>query len=677
MTKFTPELLAPAGSEEALAAAIDAGADAVYFGGSSFSCRMRAKNFTEEQLVNALNLCRDYRVRSYITVNAKLFDNELDEALRFVSFLWEKGASALILSDIGLARLVHESFPDFELHASTQFSTTSTFDIQELQKCGFSRVVCPREFSKEQISQLCNASPLDIEMFIHGAHCVSFSGQCMMSFAMGGRSGNRGECAQPCRLPYTIPNAGGVSSHPLSMKDMSLAQHIPEILSSGVTSLKIEGRQKSADYVHLVTSVWRKLLDERRNATESEMGLLLDAFNRQGFTDGYFVHNYRKMGGYRPENEQSKTPEPFTALSRKLPLDLSFTAHSGQPLTLHVSDGTREAEATGPVPAPAEKHPLTEESAIDSLGKLGGSAFELRSFQTSIDDGLWATKAQLNQLRRDALEKMLAPESPRAQLSPKPIHFSESKPKGAAKKIGVFQRMSQIPSNAFLFFDELRLPLSEAKEGFVPVLPPVLTDRMVPEVLNKLRSIPGCSKAVVHNFGQIALVKSLGLSPIASFRFNVFNRASFDELLRMGACSIELSPELSLGAIRHFSSPKAFMVYGRLPLMLTQRCALSSGGDCCTKKGPGGNDESIRSGTCSGQLIDRTNAVFPMISEGCQTAIYNSVTTYMSDKPESLSSLGLQEEIYLFTNETKAEAEVILRQIEKHSPFSGAIRRIK
>lgn len=243
--KALPELLAPAGHIDSLTAAVSAGADAVYFGVGAYNARMNAKNFDSEDLKSALSLCHAHGVKAHVTLNTQLYDREVGNALRTVEELYDAGVDALIVADLGMAELIHKYFPDFELHASTQASGHSIRDAEYFASLGFSRIVVARETSYENIAKICKESPIDVEMFIHGANCVSFSGQCLMSSLIGGRSGNRGQCAQPCRLGYN-------GSYPLSPKDLCLAGHIKEIMDLGVSSLKIEGRMKSPDYVYRV-----------------------------------------------------------------------------------------------------------------------------------------------------------------------------------------------------------------------------------------------------------------------------------------------------------------------------------------------------------------------------------------------------------------------------------------
>ena len=299
--KKLPELLAPVGSYETLESAIKAGCDAVYLGGKMYNARMNAKNFDTDLIKKAVELCHENGVNLYITLNTLIYDRCFTDALKYAEELYKSGVDALITADIGLSKLIHKELPDFELHASTQMSVHNTAGAKFLSDMGFSRVVCAREMSKQNIDTLVKKSPVDIEMFIHGAMCVSQSGQCLMSSFIGNRSGNRGECAQPCRLPYN-------NSYPISLKDMCLASHVKELIEMGVASLKIEGRMKSPSYVYSVVSAYRRLLDENRNATPKEIERMASVFSRSGFSDGYFVGKIdNSMIGIRSANDKEAT----------------------------------------------------------------------------------------------------------------------------------------------------------------------------------------------------------------------------------------------------------------------------------------------------------------------------------------------------------------------------------
>ena len=297
-----PELLAPAGSAEALYAAVSAGADAVYFGVGTFNARMNAKNLAEGELAEATAYCRRLGVKTYVTLNTQLYGGEVYAAAETARGLYNLGVDAFITADIGLARVLRSAYPEIEIHASTQMTGQNEMSAQVLSEMGFSRMVAPRELSLADIKALCEKSPIETEIFIHGALCVSASGQCLFSSVIGGRSGNRGQCAQPCRLPYSCGKGQG---YPLSLKDLCLASHMEEIISSGVASLKIEGRMKSADYVHGVVKIYRRLLDEGRNATADELEALARLFSRSGFTDGYFTGKIdSSMLGVRTEDDK-------------------------------------------------------------------------------------------------------------------------------------------------------------------------------------------------------------------------------------------------------------------------------------------------------------------------------------------------------------------------------------
>ena len=299
--KKLPELLAPAGSREAAIAAVRGGADAIYLGGTMLNARMNAKNFGDDEMRDTIAFCHENGVFVYVTLNTAVYDRELSEALDYVGFLYTAGVDGLIVADLGLASLIRRFYPMLPLHASTQASGHSVACAEKLRELGFCRMVCARELSREETDRLCAESPIETEQFVHGALCVSQSGQCLASAMIGGRSGNRGACAQPCRMQYN----GG---YPLSLKDSSLAPYVPELIKSGVASLKIEGRMKSPAYVYGVVSVYRRLLDEGRAASEAEMKRLAELFSRGGFTDGYYTSRIDdEMNGIRSDGDKLAT----------------------------------------------------------------------------------------------------------------------------------------------------------------------------------------------------------------------------------------------------------------------------------------------------------------------------------------------------------------------------------
>ena len=689
-----PELLAPAGSPEALDAAIEAGADAVYFGAGDFNARMRAKNFTDEELSAALKKCAEYGVKTYVTVNTRLRDSELPAALELSHRLYLEGVSALIVADAGLAALIKETAPSLEIHASTQMSGHSARDAEELFKMGFSRMVCPREMTLPEIRDLCAASPIEIEAFIHGAHCVSFSGQCLMSFAMGGRSGNRGMCAQPCRLPFSFE--GVDDSHPLSLRDMCLAGSIKELIGTGVSSLKIEGRQKSADYVYEVVKIYRRLLDERRNADLSEIRRLSAAFSRSGFTDGYLKGNYRSMLGVRREDETSSAGA-FSGLKRKIPLDVSLTVKVGERPEFYVTDGKRKATALGEVTGKrGSGQPMSYDAAREKAAKLGATAFVLRNFSADIDPDAYFSLSELNALRREAVGKLAVPEPRRADgmTAPSFEKRSAAKRKGDPERTAEFPSFDAIPDAALGYFDRIYIPYYEADRAdgdkVCVYLDPLTYDKEYPELERSLRGYTG--EVLVHNFGQASFVRSLGARPAASFRFNVLNSKCARRVLEY-ADSVTVSPEAPTALCRDIEGDSSVIVYGRIPLMHTERCMMSDGGAVCPFGGAGGRTYPYREkkkgesfgkacdGTlCRGELADRTGAKFPVFGlRDCSNVIFNSVPIYMADRADVTDKCSAARFHFIFTDESAAECERVIRAYEESLPPDdpSKVRRIK
>lgn len=410
-----PELLAPAGSFEALAAAVNAGADAVYFGGGAFHARALAKNFDREEMKRALLYCRLHGVRSHITVNTLLFDRELPEALEYVRFLYENGADAVIVADMGLMAAIAREIPCMEIHASTQAGVHNLSGAEAFYRLGASRVVAAREMPFSDVRMLVDKASAEVEMFLHGALCVSRSGQCLFSSMVGGRSGNRGLCAQPCRLPYE----GG---YPLSLRDLSLAAHIPEIIHSGISSLKIEGRMKSPAYVAGVTAVYRRLLDEKRAATAEETETLRRIFCRgDDFTDGYFAGcTTVGMTGVRSEEQKRVSralEEPDTAL-RKVACSAKVLLSEGVSSEMTLFGGGKQATVQGDIPSPARSAPLSDGEVRARLCRMGDTCFSLapEEIDLTLGEGVFLAAGQLNALRRRAVEALenlfTAPKAP-------------------------------------------------------------------------------------------------------------------------------------------------------------------------------------------------------------------------------------------------------------------------
>lgn len=669
-----PELLAPAGSPRALEAAIEGGADAVYFGGVRNNARALAQNFTPDDISAAVELAHLYGVHMYQTVNTLVTDRELHDVLEDARVAYEAGVDALIVADLGAAAAIHARFPDLPLHASTQASGHGVEAARQLARLGFCRMVCAREMSYDDLCRFTAASPIEAEVFVHGALCVCHSGQCLFSSLVGGRSGNRGECAQPCRLPYRV---GGRERYPLSLKDLSLAEHIPELIAAGVASLKLEGRMKSPEYVLAVTRVFRRLLDERRAATPEEMQYLASIFSRDGFTDGYFTGRVgRDMLGVRREQDKSATRalEPFGGLSRRLSLDVRAEIRRDRPMLMTVSCGERQVSVTGEVPEAALRTPSERDAVLRSLTKFGGTPFRLGRADLTLDDGLAVSVSRLNALRRAALEAM------RGALGVAPTRYSASE---GADRVTVreapsntrrhrrtarFARAAQITPSAREFFDVIYLPLHEyAPIADGVVLPAVIFDSELETVERQLEraKTDGAREALVGNLGHIEAARRAGLTAHGDFRLNVTSSRSVAALEALGVDDVIASPELTLPQLRDLGGSTAAVIYGRIPLMVLEKCVgreLGSCADCTAGR--------LR-------LTDRRGVSFPVLREQPhRSVIYNSLPTGMSDRAAELERAGITDRHFIFSVETPAEVDAVIRAYREGTALGDRVRRL-
>ena len=665
-----PELLCPAGSYSALEAAVDGGADAIYLGGLAFNARKGAKNFSREELERGIALAHAYGAKVYLALNTLIHDREMDELLRAAEDACGLGADALIVADLGAAREIRRRF-DIELHASTQVSGHSVGATEYLADAGFSRMVCAREMSREDIRTFIDTSPLEAEVFVHGALCVCHSGQCLFSSVVGGRSGNRGECAQPCRLPYKNKNP-----YPLSLKDLCLAGHIPELCELGVASLKIEGRMKSPEYVHAVTRIWRRLLDERRAATREDMRELEAVFSRQGFTDGYFTSNISsKMLGVRTEAQkrESRELETFDGIKRKIGVEMSVKMKKDTPIELCVSSGGIEVSVQGDVPMQAINAPLDKAAVEKSLAKLGGTPYELTSIDIELDEGLMMPVSALNALRRRAIEELGKTNSPK----PFTVKYAEPKrlapsKKKAHKKTAAFYNANSVTDKARKFFDVIYTPL-ESYDGSTngAILPPVIFDSEIERVQKMLSAARerGCGHLLVANVGHLSLVKDMGFELHGDIRLNVYNNATAAVCEELGFEDILLSPELTLPQMRDIGGATGACVYGRLPLMITEKCVspeLDAKGTC----------ESCKQGRAT--LVDRRGISFPVLRTfDHRSLIFNSVPVYMADKSDLLSKNGIVMQHFIFTTESSREVDGVIEAYKNHSPTNNPKTRMR
>ena len=437
---MTTELLAPAGGQEALVAAVQSGADAVYMGFGAYNARRSARNFSDEEFRAAVSYCHLRGVKVYLTLNTLVTDRELPALAAEARTASECGVDAILVQDWGVLATLQKIIPDVPLHASTQMSLHTLSGVQEAARLGMTRAVLARELSRGEIAEICQKSPIEIETFVHGALCMCYSGQCEMSAVIGRRSGNRGACAQPCRYQYALMEekrpgeyvpvyeengetfilngfSGRADGHPLSLKDANLAPFVPEMMDMGVACLKIEGRMKRPEYVGAVTEIYARLLREHRTPTKDEQKKLALAFSRDGFTEGYYRGvRGREMFGTRPEN--ARWPEDWFSEIRAryekenlrlVPLALNCTVRAGEPMHLTAEDADGHAvTVTGAVPEAARSRAVTAEEVETRLRKTGGTAFSAAQCAVALDGGLAVSAGALNALRREALAQMEA-----------------------------------------------------------------------------------------------------------------------------------------------------------------------------------------------------------------------------------------------------------------------------
>lgn len=683
--KKLPELLSPAGSPEALRAAVAGGADAVYFGAKSFSARSFAENFDEDAIKNAVRYCRALGVKTYMTVNIQLSDRELGEAAETIFRAYRYGIDAFIVADVGLANYVHTVCPEIELHASTQATGLNVYSADELKKIGFSRMVAPREISRRDLEILIKNSPIETELFVHGAICVSCSGQCLMSSVIGGRSGNRGECAQPCRLPY------GKSGYALSLKDMCLAGHLTELSEMGVASLKIEGRMKSPEYVYGVTKIYRTLLDEGRNAGEKELAELSSLFSRSGFTCGYYTGKIgREMLGVRTADDKKESARLSGAAipERKAEISLCADIRSGRAATVTASGiffGNKVTfSATGDVPETAESS-MSRERVRESLAKLGETPFFVKpeNIKVNIDDGLRMSVARINALRRGACEGLIETLTAEKHINPK-----SAPPLGkrtpSDMKTAYFADVGNIPGEAQAFFDRIFIPLAATEKAYKTVgaeklgiaFPPVALDTEIDEIeqMAERAKAFGIRYALVTGMWQIPICRRLGFEMTGDLRLNVWNSQSAEKLYSMGISGFIQSCEIGLarGAAMQASGRYGAVAYGRLPLMTLEKCVIR---DIMNLP-----SEIEKCNFCGdGKFVflrDRTGAEFPVRREfRHRNVLYNSVPVRMEDRLSEYARAGLFEH-FIFTCESKKEVAEIINAYKTGGKPTGAFKRI-
>ncbi len=632
------EILAPAGSRDALEAAVRAGADAVYLGLKKFNARRNADNFSNEDLSAIVSYCHSRGVKVHITLNTLVFDNELEEAFETAAFAAKCGVDAVIVQDIGLARLIKNYIPDLSLHASTQMSVHNTSGAEAVSNMGFSRVVLARELSKKEIDAINEGVPqIETEIFVHGALCMSVSGQCYISALLGSRSGNRGLCAQACRLDFTCGNR----DYALSLKDLSL---IDGINGMNVNSLKIEGRMKRPEYVAAAVYMCRKARDGGQ-LDNDEKELLRAAFSRSGFTDNYYTNNLSPdMFGHRTKADTENSNEAYGKINSlirhefaRIPVNMQFFAKTGEYIRLTAFDGDYSVTLTGTLAEKARSKPTDGARIEDNLKKTGNTPFFVNNISVDISPDAAIAMSAINELRRNVLsalsKKRGQPVSYQVQTPIIPQNTAKS---GYSQKLHLrFARFDQIPFEAISDKDVLILPLDEIvahKQELknVPIiaeLPRLIFDE---EKLNCDIKNSGISEVLCGNIGAINFAVKHNLTVHGDFGLNITNISTLSYFRELKLKSTTLSFELTLPRIKKLCGEDiGIIAYGRLPLMLTRAC-IKAGGLCvnCSKSG------SIF------ELKDRKNEIFPVVCHGGYNEVLNCRTLYLADRLNELNGIG-------------------------------------
>lgn len=644
------EILAPAGSMESLIAGVRSGANAVYLGGKLFNARRNAGNFDNEELKKAVAYCHNRGVKVYLAINILISDAEMEEAYHAVQQALQAGVDAFIIQDTGLAKMIKEHFPDARLHASTQMSIQSPAGVRFVKGLGFDRIVLPREMNLNEIDEIKKSTDLELELFVHGALCMSVSGQCYLSSMLGSRSGNRGLCAQPCRLPFT--SKSDPNEYALSLKDLSIIKHLDKL--DGITSLKIEGRMKRPEYVSAAVTAVKKAVEGIYTATDSHN--LRSVFSRSGFTDGYLTgHTGKDMFGTRQKedvvsaNEVLKTIEKNYARENPLvKMDMRFVCKKGEPCSLTVTALGRTVTVKGVIPETALNKPMTEESLVNRLSKLGGTPFYAGKVEIDLDGGLILAVSKINELRRRAVEEIEKP--PKITVRTKPFEKKQSIEKNSTPYFTAsFKRADQIPDRHP--FRHVFIPLDSSLEDFMDncagvVLPRGLfgIEKEMKERLNTLKKA-GVTKALCGNYGSYQLAQELGFEVFGDFGLNIYNSESANRIKNP-----ILSFELTLKQANRIDAQNTgVIVYGRIPLMLTRNCPVQSGaGHCINKR------------NC--RLTDRKGYEFPVIcSDYPCVELLNSVPICLSDIMDEVKTDFAH---FYFSTENKKEVEKIIRMYE-------------
>ena len=680
------ELLAPAGSMEALRAAVCNGADAVYLGADTFNARMNARNFSAADLQEAVVYCHVRGVKVHLTLNTLVLDREMPRAAELIRMAASCGVDAFIVQDLGMVSLCRQLAPDVPIHASTQMSIHSLEGVMEAAALGCSRVVLARELPAEEIAHICKKSPVEIEVFVHGALCMCYSGQCYLSSVIGRRSGNRGQCAQPCRLPYGYGRFES-TRYPLSLKDNCLAGELDELRRMGVASIKIEGRMKRPEYVAIVTRAYRTVLNGGK-LMPSDLQELETAFSRQGFTDGYFRgQTGSDMFGRRQEGED--TADLFASARatyeqgepQRIGVRFYAMIRRGEPAQLAVEDPDGNLCRTrGPVPEQAVYRSLTPQDLEQQLKKTGGTPYLCTAVRSSLDPDLMLPASAINAMRRDVIAELTAK---RGRAAPAHLNAYDEPPRydgiaGEPQLTIAVRTAGQITSRMLSMKPTvLYVPLSELAEHpdlpqrvgvetqLAAILPRVIWSGELAPVARQLRTVyeMGVRQVLAGNLGQLHIARAAGFAVRGDFGLNIVNSRAMRYLREQGLDSQLLSFELTLPQIRDISKavPAELLIYGRLPLMLMENCVMKNRTGIC----------ACQTGTV--RLVDRVGEEFPIVKDPgtCRNVLLNGKKLYLLDKKDAFRGMGLWALRLQFTTENPSEIDKVLMDYQGRAVFDA------
>jgi len=667
------EVLSPAGDLSTLICAVDNGADAVYLGGKKFGARKNARNFSLDDIKKGVEYAHLSGAVVYVTVNTLIFDDEMEELFSFLKEIYMAGVDAIIIQDMAVLEIAGKYFPDLRLHASTQMTAHSLDCVETLKNEGFERVVISRELSENEIKNICDNTDAEIEMFVHGALCVCYSGQCLMSSVIGQRSGNRGECAQPCRLPFRFCDySGNVSKEPkylFSLKDLCLAKRFEELKNLGVKSLKIEGRMKNNEYVSFVTDMYSGL-KKGQTLTDEQYENAEMIFSRSGFTTGYFDDNKgNHMVNISSHNDDVYKNIPKTLLDscaqmgdkKRKPLYAKVCAKVGMPLKLEMwlDDYNRSEITLDENIDIATNAPMTFEKIQSSLSKLGDTFFYLESLEADFDENAFVPIKDFNFARRYCTEqlenavKKVHRESVEVDFRYKTVKNSPKKVEMRAKVTSREQfneciRVNEI-KKIFLEYEEFdkdREYYLMHKERLVVCLPVILREKYVHKI-----DLTDVENVSVSNIGHLKLCD--GKNVYGDEGLNISNSVSCEFYAKKGLKSVVLSPELNLRQLEYINSDvfKEVFAYGRLTLMTSENCLMKTYNGKCVCK-----DRMFFS------VIDRKGKKFPVMSRkfNCTNTVYNSSPVYMADRLSEIEKTGVDGIRLVFTDEDKETVRNIL-----------------